>query len=69
MLSKPKIWFFLSLIILMVISSWVIHNTWNSSLQETKDKAVDLAEAAEAGFQKSMINKLEADSVALEDRI
>lgn len=61
---KPKALFLFSFILLIVFGTWFIHLTWESSLQDTSEKAIQLAEAGEAGFQKEAIDQLEVGPIA-----
>lgn len=46
----------------IVAGTVFMRNTWKISIRETKSKAIELALAAEAGFQKSFISKMNLDA-------
>jgi len=58
-LKKQKIFFLLSLIVLIIFGALFLLNTWQTSIAGTTRKAVELAEAGAAGFQKKAIQNLE----------
>ncbi|WP_050739381.1 HD domain-containing phosphohydrolase [Acetobacterium bakii] len=58
-LKKQKVFFILSLMLLIVFGGLFLTSTWQISIKVTTGKAVELAEAGAAGFQKKAIENLE----------
>jgi len=56
---KTKVLFLLIIIGFFGVTFLAIKHTWVNSLEESKEKAITIAEVAEVGFQKSSISKLE----------
>jgi len=53
--------FMILMVVLILIGVVFIANIWNASIRATEDEAKQLAIAAESGFQKSLLSKLNAD--------
>ncbi|MBR0597096.1 HD domain-containing phosphohydrolase [Sinanaerobacter chloroacetimidivorans] len=58
--------FIFGFLALLIFSIFFIVNTWNQSMRETEEEAMQLAMAAESGFQKSHITNLHIDRSDLE---
>lgn len=60
--TKAKVFFFSSLLFLLILSVSIIYGVWMHSIQSSKEEALQLAMVAEAGFEEGLLTELDVDA-------
>ncbi len=67
--TKARVFFFSSLIFLLIIAAVLVQSVWINSLKNSSEDALQLARVAEAGFQEDKFMDLDLNSTDLDKKV
>lgn len=66
---KARVFFFSSLLFLLIFAVVIVHSVWTHALQSSKEDAMQLAMVAEAGFDEGLFTALDLNASDLNKKV